>query len=178
MNGLELDISGIRDTKGASVEAELSGRVGPVVAGGEKVNIDKPVRLRVMATNTGSRILVSGDIFTSVELTCNRCMEPFIFEISTSFEREYRQAAQARPGNGTPGAEGDAPETYHGDVINLRPAVEESISLTMPIKVLCSEDCRGLCPKCGHNLNLGPCRCEKEPDFRLAPLAELLRKEK
>ncbi|NPV52139.1 MAG: DUF177 domain-containing protein [Firmicutes bacterium] len=180
VNGLELDISGIRDVKGASVEAELSGRVGPIVAGGEKVNINKPVSARVVATNTGSRILVSGEVAATIGLTCNRCMEPFALNVATAFEREYRQAYQVRGGDGVARVAGgeDAAEIYHGDAINLRPAVEESISLAIPIKVLCREDCKGLCPECGRNLNLGPCGCEKEPDFRLAPLAELLRKEK
>ena len=57
---------------------------------------------------------------------------------------------------------------------NLDPLVTEDIFLSLPTKILCSEDCKGLCPKCGVNLNLGKCSCKKEIDPRLAALKELL----
>ena len=60
--------------------------------------------------------------------------------------------------------------------LDLLPPVEEQMMLEMPSKTLCREDCLGLCPKCGKNLNEGPCTCEKhETDPRLAVLKTLLK---
>ena len=80
--------------------------------------------------------------------------------------------------------EAEAEETFHDggeeplimlDTIDLEPVVHEAVVLAEPMRVLCSPDCRGLCPKCGKDLNEGPCECaDDEPDPRLAALAKLL----
>ena len=57
---------------------------------------------------------------------------------------------------------------------DLDPLVTEDIFLELPSKFLCSEDCKGVCPKCGKDLNKGSCSCEKEIDPRLAALKQLL----
>lgn len=57
---------------------------------------------------------------------------------------------------------------------DLDPLVTEDIFLELPSKFLCSEDCKGVCPKCGKDLNTGSCSCEKEIDPRLAALKQLL----
>lgn len=62
-------------------------------------------------------------------------------------------------------------------VLNLDELVEEEIQLFLPSKMLCSEDCKGLCTKCGKNLNLGKCDCKKDVDPRMAALLQLLDEE-
>ena len=61
-----------------------------------------------------------------------------------------------------------------GDSADLEEIVRTVFVLNLDSKLLCREDCNGLCPRCGKNLNLGPCDCRKEPDPRLAALAQLL----
>ncbi|MDD2499121.1 MAG: DUF177 domain-containing protein, partial [Desulfitobacteriaceae bacterium] len=64
---------------------------------------------------------------------------------------------------------------YEGDKIDILPQVLQTILLELPMKVLCREDCKGLCPVCGTNLNIKECRCERESiDPRLAALKNLL----
>ena len=64
-----------------------------------------------------------------------------------------------------------------GNEIDLDEILSTCLILDMETKFLCSEDCKGLCPRCGRNLNLGPCGCRKEPDPRFAVLEQLLDKE-
>jgi uncharacterized protein len=65
---------------------------------------------------------------------------------------------------------------YEGDTIDLTPLVHEQAILALPTRPLCGEGCRGLCPRCGANLNAGPCGCPAPPpDHRLAVLHGLAR---
>ena len=68
---------------------------------------------------------------------------------------------------------------YDGDRLDLGEVVREQVLLALPLKPLCREDCRGLCPRCGQNRNLGPCGCpppEEPGDPRLEPLRKLVDK--
>ena len=58
--------------------------------------------------------------------------------------------------------------------LDLSQLALEDVFLSLPSKLLCSEDCKGICPQCGKNLNEGPCDCKKEIDPRLAALLDLL----
>jgi len=60
-------------------------------------------------------------------------------------------------------------------ILDLREVLRQDVMLASPIHVLCREDCQGLCPTCGQNLNEGPCDCQPEPDPRWAVLAALLK---
>lgn len=74
--------------------------------------------------------------------------------------------------------EPDDPAAFplEGDALDLDEVLETALILDMESKFLCSEDCRGICPACGKNLNEGPCACRKETDPRLAVLEQLLDK--
>ncbi len=74
--------------------------------------------------------------------------------------------------------ESDDPEAFclDGDTLDLDEVLSTLFVLDMETKFLCSEDCKGLCAKCGKDLNLGPCSCRKEIDPRLAVLEQLLDK--
>ncbi len=65
----------------------------------------------------------------------------------------------------------------HDAVLDLDELIREEVQLFLPSKILCSEDCKGLCFRCGKNLNLGECGCKKEVDPRMAALLELLDEE-
>ncbi len=62
-------------------------------------------------------------------------------------------------------------------LLNMEEIICEEILLFLPTKILCKEDCKGLCPKCGKNLNLGLCDCKKEINPAMAPLLQLMQEE-
>jgi uncharacterized protein len=120
-------------------------------------------------------IRIAGRLATSLELICARCLEPLTQEVKREFDLLYRpQGADAgRDEMSVTDAEAEI-SYYEGEGILLEDVVREQVLLAAPLKVTCREDCKGLCPHCGQNLNEGQCSCTvavEEP--RWAALKEI-----
>jgi uncharacterized protein len=110
-------------------------------------------------------ILVEGEVETQIEVECARCLVPFPFGASLELEEIIAINEQA---------ETTFSLTDEG-WFELSPLLREQAWVALPISLVCSEDCRGLCPSCGSDLNEGQCDCRQEQiDPRLAALASLL----
>jgi uncharacterized protein len=123
-------------------------------------------------------IRVVGDLATSVEMACARCLEPVTREVTRNYELLYRpQGTDAgREEISVTQAEAEI-GYYQGDGIDLKDVMREQILLAVPMKVVCREECKGLCPQCGHNLNQGECKCAQPVgDARWAALKSLKEK--
>jgi uncharacterized protein len=107
-------------------------------------------------SRTGSEVLARGEVRVHLSVPCARCLETATFGMRAPFAITFVPA-----GAGGASAAGDDPDlaTYEGDEIDLRDVVREQVLLGIPISVLCRPDCKGLCPQCGKELNLGPCGC-------------------
>jgi uncharacterized protein len=129
---------------------------------------------------------LTGRIRASLELACSRCLEPFPFAVDLPFDLRYLPQHMNVGGSGEAEDEdedGEAEEVggddlstafYRDDQIDLSQLVREQLYLALPMKPLHSEDCKGLCPNCGANLNETTCGCQIEwEDPRLAPLKAL-----
>ena len=132
-----------------SVEGvELSGEVPFAeldIAEDEVTRLPWPVSYRLHLSQVGEDLLVSGRLSASVELMCDRCAEFSRHELSTEDVcHRYENVA--------------------GEVVDLTEGLREDILVAFPQTHLCSEDCAGLCPRCGANLNEGPCGCPEEPE--------------
>jgi uncharacterized protein len=102
-------------------------------------------------------------------MNCNRCLTDFTRQVAIPFGENFRE-------HGTAVADPDT-LSYQGDEIDLAEIVREALILAEPLKALCSEKCRGLCPICGTNRNETDCACETVSiDPRLAVLEKLLPK--
>jgi uncharacterized protein len=120
-------------------------------------------------------IRIKGRLATSLETICARCLEPITQDVKREFDLLYRpQGADAgRDEISVTDAEAEI-SYYEGDGILLDDVVREQVLLAVPLKVTCREDCKGLCPHCGQNLNEGQCSCAvtlEEP--RWAALKEI-----
>ncbi|MBP2654976.1 MAG: hypothetical protein H6Q73_2545 [Firmicutes bacterium] len=114
--------------------------------------------------NIGSYLTVSGVIRGEANRTCNRCLKAYTASVVVPFNEKWRQAA-------------DDLEvfTYQGEEIDISELIRENLVLAEPIKSLCKETCRGLCPICGADLNTTECNCVRDDiDPRLAALQKLL----
>jgi uncharacterized protein len=112
---------------------------------------------------------------TTLEVPCSRCVEPMVVPVDTSFDLRY-QPHTTNTGEGEQEIEEDDLTTafYQHDEIDLEQLMREQFYLALPMKPLCTPDCRGLCPTCGTNLNRGGCDCKEEwQDPRLAALKQL-----
>jgi uncharacterized protein len=112
----------------------------------------------------GDGIWVSGPVHADLSLTCDRCLEQFAFSVTSRLDIELLPKPPHAPGAAEVELKTEEMNVYYfeGDEIDLDPYVFEEVMLNMPIKTLCSESCRGMCPGCGVNLNVEACRCEKK----------------
>ncbi|MBZ5719799.1 MAG: DUF177 domain-containing protein [Acidobacteriia bacterium] len=120
-------------------------------------------------------IRLSGDVNTSVEMACARCIEPVVQTVARSFDLLYRPLGSDAGREEISVTAADAEIGYYqGEGLALEDAVREQVLLALPLKVLCREDCKGLCPHCGKNLNVEPCSCtEPIEDPRWSALKDI-----
>jgi uncharacterized protein len=119
-------------------------------------------------------IRVSGDLNTSVELLCARCLEPVVQDVAHKFDLLYRPLGVDAGKEELSVTATEAEVSYYqGEGLLLEDALREQVLLALPLKVLCREDCKGLCPQCGNNLNQQPCSCERGGDLRWAALKDI-----
>jgi DUF177 domain-containing protein len=137
--------------------------------------IVKPVDLAFEIHKDKDKFRLVGTVVTELELPCSRCLEPFRLPVAAPFDLRYLPASTA---SSEPEREVDDEDLetsfYENDAIDLNELLREQFYLALPMKPLCQEDCRGLCPQCGTNLNTGTCDCAPVwEDPRLAPLKGL-----
>jgi uncharacterized protein len=120
-------------------------------------------------------IRIKGELSTCLELPCARCLEQVKQDIQRNFELLYRPlgADAGREELSVTAAEAEV-GYYQGEGVLLEDVLREQILLEVPLKVICREDCKGLCAHCGKNLNEGSCSCaEPIEDPRWAALKEI-----
>ncbi len=118
------------------------------------------VQGEIKLVRTDRSILVTGTLQTAVEVSCSRCLSLFSYPLALNIEDEYFPTIGVVSGTWLPLPE--EPGYFTIDeryVIDLNEPIYQYIMLAIPMKPLCREDCDGLCPDCGHNLNQGPCNC-------------------
>jgi uncharacterized protein len=122
-------------------------------------------------------IRLVGDFSTQLELRCARCLEPVMRDIAGDFDLIYRPlGADAGPEERSiRGAEAEI-GYYQGEGLLLEDVLREQVLLAVPLKAVCDEGCKGLCPRCGKNLNIEPCACQTIPDQRWSGLEQLREK--
>ncbi len=123
-------------------------------------------------------IRVVGGVALTVEANCARCLEPVVREVRRSFDLLYRPLGSDAGREETSLAVAEADIGYYqGEGLELKDVLREQVLLEVPIRMVCREQCRGLCPRCGQNLNLGPCKCpEPVADARWEALKDLKEK--
>jgi uncharacterized protein len=143
----------------------------------EDVHLAGPVMGTVRLHRTNQGIYASGTVSVSVRLECSRCLKEFTSTISFPLEEEFYPTIDVNTGLPVPAPENidlAFPINRHHE-LDMREAIRQNLLLAMPARTLCREDCAGLCPQCGKNLNEGPCDCRLEvEDERLSALRELL----
>jgi len=117
------------------------------------------------------KIFIKGDISVAVESECVRCLDPVHSVLKASLEIQFRPL----PKTVRYPLDDIGIGYYSEDYIDLSDEFRESLLLELPMVILCSEDCKGLCPHCGQNLNRGKCNCSEPEEVRLSKFAELVR---
>jgi uncharacterized protein len=137
--------------------------------------VEAPVRLAFDIFKDGSQFRLVGRVDSSLTLACSRCLEPITLPVDLPFDLLYLPH-QENVGEEEVEVEDDDLTTafYQNEEIDLGQLVLEQFYLAVPMKPLCRESCRGLCPECGTNLNTATCSCVREwTDPRLDGLRAL-----
>ncbi|HTU00605.1 MAG TPA: DUF177 domain-containing protein [Candidatus Sulfotelmatobacter sp.] len=134
------------------------------------------VRAGLHIGRTGRGVLIQGSFAGGVTLLCGRCLEPFRFGAEDRFDVYCRSAAPPREPETRELTEDELDVMYLEEGrIDTDALLRENFLLSLPVQPLCHEDCQGLCPRCGADLNQGPCRCGgTQTDPRLQVLRKLL----
>jgi uncharacterized protein len=132
-------------------------------------------KAHLVRTNRG--IYVESQLKTSVRLSCSRCLEEYIAPVSMSIREEYLPTIDINTGLPIPPAEeGEYLQIDENHILDMTDVVRQYILTSLPMQPLCKIECKGLCPDCGHNLNMGQCECKPvAADARWNVLGELLR---
>jgi uncharacterized protein len=141
----------------------------------EAYRITTPIQLDFDIHKDKDRFRLQGTVKADLELLCSRCLEPFTLPVDAAFDMRYHPAAEMSNDEEREVPDEDLETSYYrDDQIDLNELLREQFYLALPMKPLCQDGCRGLCPQCGTNLNGEGCQCAPGwQDPRLAPLRAL-----
>ncbi len=119
-------------------------------------------------------IMLDGTFESEIETQCARCLNPFNLRLSNSFKLLLTKTPSDEEEDSERSRVDQVDCEQVTDIIDLTAILREQLILQIPLKMLCSDDCRGLCQQCGKNLNDGQCTCSTTPiDPRLLKLKQL-----
>ena len=141
----------------------------------EDFRVAAPVSLAFDIFKDKRAFRLTGRVQSSLELKCSRCLEPYTVPVDHEFDLRYQPHTVNHAESEREIEEEDLGIAfYEGDEIDLGHLMHEQFVLSLPMKPLCGDGCKGLCPICGTNLNRGTCDCKPVwEDPRLAALREL-----
>jgi uncharacterized protein len=148
---LFINVSGILKEEGSSLDFQGEQIHEDIEFQGECVGFFAPVKLKGTISNTGQMLLAQISLEGCLKLQCGACTGIYEQRIDLSFEAVYKRFASP-----------EDPDvfTYQNDRIDFKEAVLEFILLNLPTRKRCRENCLGLCPDCGVDLNLNQCLCQ------------------
>lgn len=159
--GLALDLS----EDGGNIEALATGKLD--------FSLISPVSAHLNLTKADRNVYVAGDIKTRIRANCSRCLKEFEHDVRADFSVFYVSGKEEGREIELKAADMDV-QYFEGPELDTNEILLAQLSLEMPMQELCREDCLGLCPRCGSDLNLGTCKCSSETkvDPRFAKLRD------
>lgn len=150
--------------------------VSHVIKGRKDINGITPLQVGLKAKPAeDGAITVSGTLSCELHMNCSRCLKPLDHKLVTEFEESFKQGDNPEADLQE---EDDDTEVHFvpEERIDLVPYIEESLFLSLPFAAVCKEDCKGLCPQCGTDLNERKCDCNTDViDPRLASLGDFFK---
>lgn len=160
-----INVKTVLHTPGAHVDFQFEMDLSDVEFAG-RYPISRPVIVEGEVRNRADVLHLELAARSTLDAVCDRCGKAFLQEKVVPFSCVLAEEVQSD--------DSDDIILLENDQVDVGELAREEFILEMDTKTLCSEDCKGLCPRCGADLNLGPCSCKKEVDPRLAVLAKLL----
>ena len=163
---MRFSVRSVLNTPGKSLPFQFEMDLSDVDFGGG-CPAQEPVKVEGVVKNSADVLELSLVTRTTLDCSCDRCAKPFRREKEISYDCVLAEEKQNEDNE-------DIVLLEQGEFVDAEDLARTAFILGMDTKTLCSEECKGLCPRCGADLNLGPCSCKKDVDPRLAALAKLL----
>jgi uncharacterized protein len=146
-----LDVSQALKAPGASYGFSYSESLEPMCAGGEEISFVKPLEVSGNYVFTGENFYLHGQITAEYQAICCRCLADVRSSMTVPFSEEFAKEPDE-----------NHPDRYlfRGEQLDLGQMTHDLVSLNTPMRHLCSENCKGLCPVCGADRNLRDCGCD------------------
>jgi DUF177 domain-containing protein len=141
----------------------------------ERVKLTAPAFVSGKIRLVGNEVFVNGHVDTRAQVECDRCLKAVKLPVSADFELEYIPGSEYASSGVAELTEAEmSVAVFDGQAIDVDEIVKEQILLAVPTRMLCREDCKGICPECGADRNTGECDCvTSDIDPRWAALKNL-----
>jgi uncharacterized protein len=169
----------IEDLKSEALHVNHVFPVGEIKFIHEDAELNEPVTADFILTHRDRDLHIDGTVQTAIRFRCSRCTKEFVHSFLANFDLSYLPQPKWSNENAEIELKYDdmGVAYYDGIAFDVNLMLLEQIELAMPMKFICREDCKGLCYKCGADLNEKDCQCTKEEtDLRLSVLLEFKKK--
>lgn len=141
----------------------------------ERVSLTQPATVSGKVRLAGNEVFVNGHVETRAQVECDRCLQPVETPVNAEFALEYISGSEYESSGAAELTEAEmSVSVFDGKAIDVDEIVKEQILLAVPTRMLCREECRGICPECGTDRNTGDCSCAtNDIDPRWAALKNL-----
>lgn len=150
---MKVDISNILKINGASQNVEFNEVMEGFNLVLDDFSFDEPVSFKGSLVNIGGIIKLEGDLRALYITKCSRCLKDIKSEVLVTVKEDFIEEGKDKD---------DEAYTYQGKYVELDKVLKDNIILNLPAKQICEGECKGLCPKCGNNLNDKDCECRDE----------------
>ena len=154
---MRIDLEKLEGDKGKFAHVYQPDELNPV---DERVNLNAPATVSGRVRRSGNEVFVNGQLETRVQVECDRCLRPVELPVNAEFSLEYITGTDYESAKAVELTESElSVSVFDGDAIDIDEIVKEQILLAVPTRMLCREDCKGICPECGIDRNTGECNC-------------------
>ena len=169
---MRIELENLEGSKGDFAHVYQPDELNPV---DERVSLIAPAAVKGKVRLSGNQVFVNGHVETRAQVECDRCLKPIVLPVKADFKLEYISDTDYESTEVAELTEDDlSVSVFDGKVLDVDEIVKEQILLTVPTRMLCREDCKGICPECGTDRNTGECNCvTNDIDPRWAALKNL-----
>lgn len=174
---MKLDLSELVNTPGMSGSVDIDEPCPKEM----EIECTAPVKGQIKVENTGTLLLISGEVETKIKFECSRCLVDFTESVDAEIEEEFRVERVGDMMRALPLDEEDieSAKLVENNLLDIDELIRQTLLVTLPIAPLCRPECQGLCTTCGENLNVRKCTCPlAEPESPWHVLAELMEEKK
>jgi len=155
---MRIELANLEDGKG---EFSSTYEAGQLELQDERVQLAGPVSINGRVKRSGAEVIVSGHIIGKLFINCDRCLTPLDMTLNNDFELEYVNGSDYEELHDAELTEEQlAISVFDGVGIDVDEIVKEQVLLAVPTRLLCRDDCKGICPVCGSDKNTTDCNCE------------------